>query len=484
MRGVGAGIAALAVAWVGTAAAVPPERPPLLSADGVELFAFLLHAAGITPADAEAAPSADTILIVLGGAAEGDRRAEDRRLLRRIDQTLRAGGAVLLASDRRGRAVLPGGASVWVAGEPLVQPRGQYVHRGLTACPYVLPVGGARTSVLEVERRLFAGLDRVATNRPSYLIVEAPEGFRDGRPWRPLAILPPGCLADGRPVPTPIVFATGGRWSIDRADDAAPAEASLLVMADHSLFINQMLLEPETDNLELAWRIIRYLRGPQRRRQCLLEYEGKVVESFDRLVLMAMQTVPPGGWPPVPPDSPPVPDLWQAQQKLTEAGNRALAAMQERDVLNTAVLGPHQPAAGRQRRFERLLVVLLSVAAIVALWHVGQQVRSLAHPNRRTSPRQQKASDISRSPPVHELVQGLVRQFFDNLGVRWDQAELPAIRVAATVAEPQRLRDAIRQLWQVARSRRELSLQDWQRLRPTYQWLQQTHAEGEWRFAT
>ncbi len=494
MRIVGAAMAVVAVVWTGTAAAESQERSPLLPADGVELFSYLLHAAGIVPATPDVPPSADTILIILGGASDRAREAEDRRIQEQIARTLRAGGAVLLASDRRGRVVLPGGMSVRVAGEVLVHPRAQNVHRGLTACPYVLPVGGGRMAVQDLERQLFAGLDRIATNRPSHLIVKAPEGFRSERP---LAILPPGCLADGRPVPTPIVFAVGGRWSVISPDrELRPPEeleSRLLVLADHSLFINQMLLEPDTHNLVLALRVIRYLqetshRLSPRRRQCLLEYEGKVVESFDRLALLAEQASP-NQWPPdlpppLPPGSPSVLDLWQVQQRLTEAGNKLLVTLQKRDVLNAALIGPHHAPLVRRQRFEQVLAVLLTVAAIVALWRLRQQIRLLTDVNRRTPQRRRKTSDMTGSPSVHEMVQDLARQFFGNLGVRWDQAELPEIRVAATVAEPQRLQDGLRQLWQVARSRRKLSLQDWQQLRQTYQWLQQTHAEGKWQFAT
>ena len=54
-------------------------------------------------------------------------------------------------------------------------------------------------------------------------------------------------------------------------------------MADHSIFINQMLLEPGTHNLELTYRVIDYSPAiPTQRKRCVFFENGRLVDAFRR----------------------------------------------------------------------------------------------------------------------------------------------------------------------------------------------------------
>ena len=93
----------------------------------------------------------------------------------------------------------------------------------------------------------------------------------------PLARLPAGSVAtlpDGRSVRIPegALFAAGSEGS-------EVSGGEFLAMADHSVFINQMLLEPVTDNLELAYRTVEFLQGANnnKKKRCLFIENGRVV---------------------------------------------------------------------------------------------------------------------------------------------------------------------------------------------------------------
>jgi hypothetical protein len=197
-------------------------------------------------------------------------------------------------------------------------------------------------------------LYRVCCNVSGYLFADARVGS-----WRPLARFPQGSyrqssaqFLDGPffpdehppvprgpgklPLPDTAVFAAAGRGAPAEAESAS---ANLLAFADHSLFINQMLMEAHTDNWELARRVAVYLRGPYPRRYCRLYVSGRRVLSRETLQSLLAPPVPTVPTVPPPPPPPLIPDLWSLQQKLTELGNQALQAAQRRDVLNNVLLG-------------------------------------------------------------------------------------------------------------------------------------------------
>src|SRR5207245_1733995 len=102
-------------------------------------------------------------------------------------------------------------------------------YRGRADCPYLSPAGDGLHLFHEIPNSNPAG-STVATNAPSYLLV------REAGRLRVAATLPSICWKETpapgeRPLDAPL-FAAGGKVGAGR----------VLVLADHSLFINEMLL--------------------------------------------------------------------------------------------------------------------------------------------------------------------------------------------------------------------------------------------------
>src|SRR5262249_50964145 len=151
-------------------------------------------------------------------------------------------------------------------------------HLGESDCPYVVPIAPEDEEAADAAWQVFRGLNRIATNTPAFLRVDWGE-----RIAAPRARFPNGCslgpLQRTR-LPKDALFAAGGELLFPGINRPL---ARFLAMADHSVFINQMLIEPGTDNLELTYRIIEYLQGPNKRKKCIFVEDGKLVEEFDTL---------------------------------------------------------------------------------------------------------------------------------------------------------------------------------------------------------
>ena len=143
-----------------------------------------------------------------------------------------------------------------VHGERFVQRQFErFAYRGLDYCPYVQPALGAEPALFGGAGLIPGANLMVATNLPSYL-----RQTQDGLPpgIEVLARLPPGCgpeadrnLADKLWGLLPRTFAVGGDVGRGR----------VLVLADHSIFINEMLLPPDNDNFEFTDNCLEWLRG-------------------------------------------------------------------------------------------------------------------------------------------------------------------------------------------------------------------------------
>ncbi|HEV3084253.1 MAG TPA: hypothetical protein VGY66_31110, partial [Gemmataceae bacterium] len=118
------------------------------------------------------------------------------------------------------------------------------------------------------------GLGVLATNLPSYL------ELRKRSPLEPLAYLPRGTVADDREAKLPedrLLFAAGG--TLPRTQGRA------IFLADHSIFINCMLLQQEDDNAVFANRCLEWLvhaeRGAPERDRILYLEDGVPVTNLN-----------------------------------------------------------------------------------------------------------------------------------------------------------------------------------------------------------
>jgi hypothetical protein len=246
---------------------------------GTEAFRFILQKRDFKPSTLQQLHDnpAGSILIVFGQTHILN-QFESHGGLRRF---VELGGAALVAtdhdtpdSDGSGLPLLRD-FGVEIAGQPVLVPEGSAdCYRGFRDCPFVNP---SRVDVPP----LFVDLNpRVATNRAGYLKVSKPEG---GEKLPILAVFPRGAApapstnSFSRFIPpfgrrAPLPFAAGGRRGKGR----------ILVLADHSVFINNMLFPLDTGNEEFTQRCLDWLSdGPEHPDHVLFsDQNGLIIEDF------------------------------------------------------------------------------------------------------------------------------------------------------------------------------------------------------------
>ena len=210
----------------------------------------------------QVASASDTVLIVLGQPAPVKLAPGG------IKHFLEAGGALLLATDRA-TDVLDEDFDVSVNGRLLTIDRDHpKAYKGLTQCPIV---GGASAK----EPPIFQGLGRIASNNPSYLEIRSSN-------LSVLARFPRECRIDATRNATLLprfnaarAFAVGG----------VVGKGRLLVLSDHSVFINDMMMQPDNDNFDFAFASLQWLRerdskSEPGRRHALFMDEGVAITNF------------------------------------------------------------------------------------------------------------------------------------------------------------------------------------------------------------
>ncbi|HEY1190127.1 MAG TPA: hypothetical protein VGE74_20950, partial [Gemmata sp.] len=454
---------------------LPQPIQPAVAGGGTELFRAVFDLAEIKPVRAlelrNLEPGPDLIVVVLGQPNQWQHHGP----IWWARETIAAGGAALVATDYE-LAIYDSNNR---PGDPLnpinrVSPLGHFIgetisfdarhrhlgHRGDQTCPYAVPVSPdeIRPLIAKPGRvwNVFRGLDRITTNQPTFIKLKE---YRSEYKY-PLARFPEGVSGDnGTQFIHPPLLATGG--------DGPPTDDgpgySFLAVADSSIFINQMILEPGTHNRKLAYNTVEYLRGPSgERKRCVFFENGRVVEQFDQLRgIMA----PPR--PPVPPEAlPNVPQMIRKNQdKLVEMLDAQVDNIQKRDVLQNALVGP--PGSERERRrvanwIQGLTVALaLVVGRLFVVWFF--RVRN---PQDTPPPPNTGAGAASTGPPgvfgrrqkemvrrnnVYEPVKEQVREFFASTGVAAHPGpRMPTLDVSDEVRKPDSLRQALRDLWRLA----------------------------------
>jgi hypothetical protein len=307
---------ALIVSTVSPAAAQQPRR---VFGEQTHAFRAILNEVGLKPTRDRAALAdrpGQTILVVLGRTND-----LDQLLTRELTRFVQAGGAALVATDRATNIPWPlnyGVAGQYVSAEPDQSYRGE-----LRECPLLVeePSAGGRHA-------LFAGLPEpptVVTNRPSFLARWGPlptvarlptQGFRT--------------IGKMRIFPEQLHFAAAGDWGDGR----------LLVMADHSVFINDMMLQADNDNIAFAFNVARWLSDNGKRTEVLFYEDGAVQTDFN----VSLDFTPP---------IPPV-------EALVPLFNQVLVEMERENIFNKTLLQlvPH-------RALMRTLLLLLTVGLLV-----------------------------------------------------------------------------------------------------------------------
>ncbi|MFO0808412.1 MAG: DUF4350 domain-containing protein [Gemmataceae bacterium] len=285
--------------------AAPATAQPFSRGDfwkGTHAFRAALSKEGFQPVDSfEAlAEEADkSVLILLGKSDRLDPLCETGQL----KAFFRGGGALLLATDQQTSSTVYSTMRVRVDGRFVTSPVSCY-RDNLPECPLLTET----RTLLGGRNPLFSGLpDRptVATNRPSVL--------RDSGLWPALATLPADVDFRFGGVPVgrgPARFAIGGR-----VEDGG----RLLVMADHSLFINDMMLQRDNDNIAFTFNVLKWLGEDGKRTRVLLYEDGEVQTDFKVSLDYA---------------DPPLPPF----EALIPVANKFLGGLEDEDAFNKTLL--------------------------------------------------------------------------------------------------------------------------------------------------
>jgi hypothetical protein len=489
MRHLALGLLALAVTTSLLASTDAPaqeagaEQTPIqISADGTQIFRGLLDLAGVKPITQQELfnfnrPD-DIIVISLGTTIpQGIRRYDPKEY---VKLALARGGAAMIATDTSLQFNFSDGGAFSVTGERITCPDEIATLPGRDYCPFVVPIIPERGTQVG---KLFENLDRVATNSSSYISLHLIGGNFENR----LATFPMNSINVNtrRSLLRNSSFAIGGEMRLNNVQSSR-----FLALADHSIFINQMLLEPGTDNLELTKRTIEFLKGPNQRTRCLFFEDGQVVDRFDELRhLYAKQQQQGMPMPQV--------NLWALQDKLTDLGNSIIDQLQTNNAHNSLILGSGQDPERQHRVLSGIMRFMLVLLTIYGLWFVLRRVWAsrkptdvLPPPAVATAPSgppgvfERRQKELLRRNNIFEPVRDLVREFFISIGVEGEPGvKPPALAISDVVRKKDSLRKAIRDFWRLAYGPAQVvTIKRWNELEPFFERVRQAHADGKWHF--
>ena len=415
------------------------------------------------------------ILIILGDLDE-----LPKGLLKFVED----GGAVLIASDRKPRSARAGELLQTLAGvsihpHTLLCHEQESCYRQLQSFPFVVPIPGAQPA-------LFADSQKVATNVPSCLVVERRE-----RSIRPLATLPASCAfvtpdgllgVPGRQLP---LFAVAGEVGRGR----------VLVMADHSVFINEMMLRPDTGNFEFASSAVVWLHENHARTKVLFVEEGKIKTKFD--IPLKSLNIPPEEVARI---------LFEKRNEILVMANNALVGLEDRAAFDNGVMNLFDRAGFPASRLGRYAFVALTIAlGLYALYRVG--IRS-GFRHDLTAPmlpivldRNLPVAALAEQRHLTLLARGnltepamhLARQWFASLGVEGFDGPMPTLDAEGGWWQRRRLTGQLREAWKLAAGQKVWNLVSGQRgwitprrlkaIERTLSELRAAHERGEWRLS-
>jgi hypothetical protein len=492
-------LAAAALFMVGLAAdPLLAQTAGKLRYEGTEVFRFLLHEKKLQPvaqsqtSDVLSFPQS-SLIIVLGDTSSLWRVVSSSQL----DNFLRQGGAILIASDgantRRPSARDQGWGQqfgIAITGNQLTA-GDNYLYRATSGRPLVRPLAAPPFRDAASPWDIVEGMDedgrradrKIATDLPSEMYRMAdPQGYIVNE----LAAYPRGTrrLDDGQEVPR-------SRFAISLRANFGPGR--MLVYADHSVFVNGMLgfVDDETaekgysfdnGNFEFTNRTIDWLQGggAERRTRCLFIEDGRVIDKF------AIEI-------PQPP-KPPIPNLPPdvLANILLHHSNAIIDEAEKKNYFNRMIEG--------YLGFPRLVRIFLIIVTLLFLF---AGLRWLARGLRKAEPsatltravqagllprggvlRQRTQAQIEIGN-LYEAARRRVRSRFDILGGRpGPSGEIPPVLTANDLPDGPLLHQTIRWLWVVGYGDTPVNITagEWDRLNALLERMSARAARGDWSF--
>lgn len=423
------------------------DQIPEVKAEGMEYFRHKLHEAGLQPLSSwnDVLDNPQRTVIVLVG---------DRSVQQFLNESARTavqnGAAILIATDQMTGPNLANMFNIHITGDKVDANREDCFRgksgQGKPFHPFVRPLKAWRGLEEDSPKQMFSQLDgagdgALATNLPSILRITgkrfpAPEPLA-GYPfsaWR-------GKNENDKLTPENDLFAAGGFYVRGR----------YLVLADHSIFLNQMLLATSdgTDllnsNLSFTIDCIDWLKTPNRTR-CLFVEDGNIKTDFELKF-------------PDRKDS----DLERILKLLMflEAngnGNRIVEKAEEADLFN-AIIGNYFPA----REIIRVVLIALITLSILSVFWFTIRNRTTTDPARTlVTPElaamipkgdvlRQRFDSLNEVDNVYEAARQLVRDFLCGLNAEPDANGLPPkLLVEDGYEDEAGLRHKLGRLWRIA----------------------------------
>jgi hypothetical protein len=333
-----------------------------------------------------------SIVVILGDPAGLNQVPGD------FDEFLRRGGAILFASDWRTMDSPLKWYGIRITGDLFGCSDSEKTYRGSKACPFVVPTKHDQTGLFaDLPDAVMGSGNRLATNLPSILQPD------DALLWvfglSKLANLPDGCSRLdskgelGQRFQQELPLAVGG--PIGRQG------GRLLVIADHSIFINLMMQQTDNGNLQFGFRVASWLNESGKRKKVLFIEDGVPQSGVKLEQLQAL---------PTPPEIPK-----PSMNALVGKANEFLANLEYYDELNQFLADKFPP-----RWLIRWLLILLTVLLV---WYGFVRSRRSRH---RVDPSEPLlASAVKRAKPNASAIE-LRHQSLVDAGNLWEPARFLA----------------------------------------------------------
>lgn len=461
----------------------------------------------------------EALLVVLGDPSCLSKEHFPKGLREFVEQ----GGAVLLATDYETNGepgeILDKLAGVRVTGETLVRPPQNPpdppLYDDSEYCPFVQPVvdsgswkgpgnvlgllaavvgAGSRPALFRDPHAEKQDTLRVATNAPSRLKVN---GLWLRRGISRLAELPAGCLeerlsreiARSRRQPNRMPRGRGGfphsirltPEEIEKRLEAANAEKPLfavggevgkgrvLILADHSIFINRMILPRDNGNLEFAANCLHWLRGGVSTPLEALKAANNNPASLqqlagprDKLLFWDDGTIRSDFK--VPLKTKPMKPSLASEPAIVAAVDKTLARLEDNDFYNRQILDGIDSLPGGFPRVLRSAVYLLTLAAFLFLgyrflWRsryrpeatVPMLAETVGGQEPTLSVLDQRRRALLHSGNVWEIAHRLAREYFESANVPLTQTAPRVEMKDGSLRQRWRLNRRVARLWKLAR---------------------------------
>jgi hypothetical protein len=239
-------------------------QSPIPFEQDTHAFRFILHNENLEPIRSLGAIRPEATILIFFGDPKSLDKIFHRGLL---NDFVRNGGAIFIATDRATDGVLDQDFNIGVDGRAVSAGNSATAYGNSTDCPVVqfrFPGDS-----LAPKSKL-----PVATNRPSFLTKEERSGFFAEFPKD-------STIGNRQPRSSEMFF--GFRSS--------SGKGKILVLSDHSVFINGMMLQDDTGNFEFAQNCVKWLMAGDsgtKRTKALFVDEGQIRQNFE----VAVQHVP------------------------------------------------------------------------------------------------------------------------------------------------------------------------------------------------